>query len=328
MSSNNYEPRIVAFLCRWCAYAGADTAGVMRLEYPPNIVPIRVPCSGRVDPVFIIHALVSGADGVLVGACHPGDCHYIEGNMKAKKRISFLKSILEPLGLSNRVRMEYVSATEGARFREVVSDFVSELKKMGANPLKTLNTFELIKKIEKYLNHEDKYTKRKAFCDVLRELIRLLGGEIDPNKEYKIDEDIIPEGFGFPSFDTEKCLGCGACANICPQNVIKVIDANGKRIIARFSCYCMVCKECADACPQNAIMIESGFDLKAFLVNEPTPGIEHMLRKCKICGRYFIPTKEIEHVSDKFPFDFLDICPECRMKHNAELVINYATPVI
>ncbi len=127
-----FEPKIVAFLCRWCAYAGADLAGTSRLKYPPNVVPIRVPCSGRVEPSWVVDALREGADGVLIGGCHPGDCHYVSGNYKARRRVYLLKKILPELGIEpERVRLEWVSASEGKRFAEVVADFVAQLKELG-----------------------------------------------------------------------------------------------------------------------------------------------------------------------------------------------------
>jgi len=133
MDKENFEPKIVAFLCRWCAYAGADLAGVSRLEYPPNVVPILVPCSGRVDPQFILLAFKNGADGVLIGGCHtPNDCHYVAGNYKALKRYALLKKYLEQLGInSKRLRLEWISATEGIKFSRVVSEFTQEIKKLG-----------------------------------------------------------------------------------------------------------------------------------------------------------------------------------------------------
>ena len=133
----DFEPKIVAFLCNWCAYAGADLAGTSRIQYPPNIRPIRVMCSGRVDPIFILEALKLGADGVLVAGCHPGDCHYQSGNYKAVRRVELVRKLLEELGLEpERVKFVYVSASEGRRFAEVVKEFVEELKKLGPNPLK------------------------------------------------------------------------------------------------------------------------------------------------------------------------------------------------
>jgi F420-non-reducing hydrogenase iron-sulfur subunit len=135
--TKEFEPNIIGFLCNWCSYAGADLAGTSRIKYPPNIKSIRVMCSGRVDPVFILEALKKGADGVLVAGCHPGDCHYQSGNYKTNRRIKLLKKFLEEMAIDpNRVKFEYVSASEGAKFATIVTEFVDELKKMGPNPLK------------------------------------------------------------------------------------------------------------------------------------------------------------------------------------------------
>ena len=128
----SFEPKIVAFLCNWCAYAGADLAGVSRLKYPANIVPIRVLCSGRIDPEFILHAFKNGADGVFIGGCHPGDCHYIKGNYHARRRILLTKKLLREMGINEkRLRLEWVSATEGRKFASVVSQFVEEIRQLG-----------------------------------------------------------------------------------------------------------------------------------------------------------------------------------------------------
>ena len=133
----DFEPNIIGFLCNWCSYAGADLAGTSRMKYPPNIKSIRVMCSGRVDPVFVLEALRKGADGVLVAGCHPGDCHYKSGNYKANRRMKLLKKFLEEMAIDpKRVRFEYISASEGAKFASVATEFVDELKKMGPNPLK------------------------------------------------------------------------------------------------------------------------------------------------------------------------------------------------
>ena len=135
--TKEFEPNIIGFLCNWCSYAGADLAGTSRMKYPPNIKSIRVMCSGRVDPVFVLEALKKGADGVLVAGCHPGDCHYQSGNYKANRRMKLLKRLLDDLAINpKRVRFEYISASEGAKFASVATEFVDELKKMGPNPLK------------------------------------------------------------------------------------------------------------------------------------------------------------------------------------------------
>ncbi|MBS7604835.1 MAG: hydrogenase iron-sulfur subunit [Candidatus Bathyarchaeia archaeon] len=140
MSEEDFEPVIVGFLCNWCSYAGADLAGVSRIQYPPNIRVIRVMCSGRVDPVFILEAFKSGADGVLVAGCHlPSDCHYLAGNFKALRRVILLKRVLKEFGIEpERLWLEWISASEGDKFAKVVSEMVKEIKKLGPNPLKRL----------------------------------------------------------------------------------------------------------------------------------------------------------------------------------------------
>ena len=132
-----WEPKIVAFCCNWCSYAGADLAGTSRIQYPPNARIIRVNCTGRIDPDFILTALELGADGVLVSGCHPGDCHYQSGNYKANRRVILLKELLQQLNINpRRVRFEYVSASEGQKFANVVKEFVEEIKEIGPNPLR------------------------------------------------------------------------------------------------------------------------------------------------------------------------------------------------
>lgn len=132
-----FEPKAVVFACNWCAYAGADLAGVSRKEYPSNIRIIRTMCSGRLDPAFIMRAFEKGADGVVVLGCHPGDCQYIEGNLKAKKKFEMTQRLLDGLGFdAERMEMHWVSASEAPQFVEVISSFVEKLKKKGANPIK------------------------------------------------------------------------------------------------------------------------------------------------------------------------------------------------
>ena len=129
---DNWEPKIVAFLCNWCSYAGADLAGVSRTQYPSNIRVIRVPCSGRVDPFYIIKALQNGIDGVLVSGCHPGDCHYISGNLIARRKFALLKSFLEYIGIEpERVQFSWVSAAEGGRFAQIIEKVTREVKELG-----------------------------------------------------------------------------------------------------------------------------------------------------------------------------------------------------
>jgi F420-non-reducing hydrogenase iron-sulfur subunit len=134
----NFEPKIVGFFCKWCTSAAADLAGVSRLQYPPNVVPIRLMCSGGIDPSYILSALKKGADGVLIGGCHIGDCHYQSGNKQTQKRMIILRKMLEEFGIDNRrVRLEWISAAEGTKFSKVIGEFVKQIKELGPNPVKT-----------------------------------------------------------------------------------------------------------------------------------------------------------------------------------------------
>jgi F420-non-reducing hydrogenase iron-sulfur subunit len=135
---DGFTPRIVGFLCNWCSYAGADLAGATKLEVPASLSVIRVMCSGRVDPVLVSTALLHGADGVLIAGCHPGDCHYREGNYYARRRFALLQKTMETLGLeTERLMLAWVSASEGQRFGEVANQFAKRIKAMGPNPMKT-----------------------------------------------------------------------------------------------------------------------------------------------------------------------------------------------
>lgn len=128
----SFEPNIVAFLCKWCSSAGADLAGVSRLEYKPNVIPIQVKCSGRVNPLYILKALKEGADGVLVSGCHPGDCHYVKGNMYARRRFAVLRKLLEYIGIEpERFQVSWVSASEGTKFAQVIDEVTESIRALG-----------------------------------------------------------------------------------------------------------------------------------------------------------------------------------------------------
>jgi len=132
----DWNPRIVGFLCNWCSYTGADLAGVSRLQYTPEFIPIRVMCSGSVDVAYILKSLLEGADGVFVGGCHLGDCHYLNGNYKARRRVVVVKEVLEGVGIDpRRLYLEWVSASESGKFAKVVNTFEETLKELGPNPL-------------------------------------------------------------------------------------------------------------------------------------------------------------------------------------------------
>lgn len=136
-SKGAFKPRVIVFCCNWCAYAGADLAGVSRLKISPHFRIVRTMCSGRVDPELILEAFLAGADGIMVAGCHPGECHYMEGNYKTMRRVAFMRRLIEGLGLEpERLALEWVSASEGVRFQEVVNEFVEKIEGMGPSPVK------------------------------------------------------------------------------------------------------------------------------------------------------------------------------------------------
>jgi F420-non-reducing hydrogenase iron-sulfur subunit len=132
-----FKPNIIAFLCNWCSYTGADLAGTARMSVPDAVRVVRVMCSSRVDPAFIIKSLQEGADGVLIGGCHPGDCHYHKGNYYARRRVAMVRSLLGTFGLEpERVRLEWISASEGAKFAQVTREFTETIERLGPSPFK------------------------------------------------------------------------------------------------------------------------------------------------------------------------------------------------
>lgn len=139
MCMAEYEPRIVAFLCNWCTYTGADLAGTSRLQYPANVRIIRLMCTGAVDTIYVLKALIEGADGVLIGGCHPGDCHYQTGNYKVRRRVAVIKRILDTFGYDQaRVWLRWISASEGKLFADTVTQMVASLKAKGPNPIRQM----------------------------------------------------------------------------------------------------------------------------------------------------------------------------------------------
>ena len=138
--AEEFEPLIVAFCCNWCAYAGADLAGTSRFEYPPNIRIVRVMCTGRIDTTLVLESLRLGADGVLIAGCHPGDCHYQRGNYMMEKRFSYIRKALETIGIEpGRVRLEWISASEGGKFAALVREMTQQIKDLGPSPFRLAN---------------------------------------------------------------------------------------------------------------------------------------------------------------------------------------------
>lgn len=141
MPEKRFEPKIVAFFCNWCTYMAADSAGISRMKYAPNARVVRLMCSGRIDPQFVLEAFAKGADGVLIGGCHPGDCHYQEGNYKTLRRVNLLKRVLKEMGIEeDRFRLEWISAAEADRLRTTMNDMVEKVRALGPLHLPTRET--------------------------------------------------------------------------------------------------------------------------------------------------------------------------------------------
>jgi F420-non-reducing hydrogenase iron-sulfur subunit len=144
-NNEKWTPRIVAFFCNWCTYTASDLAGVSRLRYAPSTRVVRVMCSGRIDPEFIMEAFAKGADGVLIGGCHPGDCHYAEGNYKCLRRFTLMQKYAEQMGIGkNRLRLEWISASEGKKLQEVVNEMTEQIRQLGPSKIK-----QVVETIEK-----------------------------------------------------------------------------------------------------------------------------------------------------------------------------------
>ena len=221
---SEYEPRIVGFMCNWCGYAGADLAGTSRLSYPTNIRIIRVMCSGRVEPIFILNAFENGADGVLVAGCHPGDCHYRSGNQHAEKRIEKTKKLLDMLGIgSDRLRLEWISAAEGEKFASVIKDFTEKLRSKGPSPLKreheiapvqhnsTESIHDILKRTKALYCQE--CGKCSSSCPITR-LDPLYSPRLALEKALMGLEDAVLTDKGLWS-----CLTCYLCRQRCPLDI-------------------------------------------------------------------------------------------------------------
>ena len=303
-----FEPVIIGFVCNECVYAAADLAGTSRQSYPPNIRLIRVPCSGQVDSIHILRAFENGADGVFVGGCLKDQCHYVDGYIKAEKRVDFLRGMLSAIGLEQeRLSIHFMSASMGREFSSFACELTSTLKKLGPNPLKRRKTSII---------HRDK--KRKALHDMLLSISSGL-------KAGKVDFSETAFGFGEPVLDKDKCLGCGACGFVCRDGAITVTSGADKVYIKNTYWRCTACARCKDVCPKECLDVKEGFDLSRFLEDKEDVKAEVGLAACKRCDKSFLPVmlvSELEEILTQKSLSpsFLSLCPTCRTFDQAEKV--------
>jgi len=220
-----FEPRIIAFACNWCAYAAADIAGTSRIHYPPNVRVIRVMCSGMVAPEHISGALESGADGVLVAGCHPGDCHYISGNLKAEEKFQMLKRVTGVLGIEDeRVKLKWIATSEGPIFAQTIEEMVEEVKKLGPSPFKLPREFQELEQGNSALTLEDIVQETGTYscldCGKCSSLCPIAERDHAYSPFMMVGKALV--GFGDEIIHDKKlfsCLGCYACSLRCPGDV-------------------------------------------------------------------------------------------------------------
>ena len=330
-TKRGFEPRILALCCNWCSYAGADLAGTSRLKIPPNLRVIRVNCTGRIDPMFILQALEGGADGVLISGCHEGDCHYVEGNIHSKKRFDFFKKILNAMGMGDRIEFVHVSAAEGEKWAQINREFIDKIKNLGPTPIKDVSNPTKIA-------IDDKHSRKDKIHELLVSIAKRLNYTQEKPMPFKPEE--VVEGYGFPKRDPEKCIGCYACYNVCPEDAIRIEDVKNKRRYGTLHAHCLVCAECEKVCPQEAITIAPGFELLSFLYNEPVWEFDVGLQKCSICNEYFNPTPFCDELKDvisskvprekldemKMPYNPYTTCPDCKRHMMAQTFTHISHP--
>lgn len=264
-----FEPKIIAFLCNWCSYGGADLAGVSRFQYPPNVRVIRVMCSGRINPDFILKAFFEGADGVLIGGCHLGDCHYMKGNFDAQRRVEHTRGLLDVMGVDRkRLALEWISSGEGSRFAQVVTEFTAQIKALGPHTLKVpAKDREVLNRMAHWMEALDGVSN--AITDE----------KVPPSKEVIFSlafrmgvpyREQIPEATSWIAADPSVCVGCRICEAVCSQSHEGIINPDLARIHISYDAfktypqiYCKqdICKQCTGAdclaaCPNGALQVD------------------------------------------------------------------------
>jgi F420-non-reducing hydrogenase iron-sulfur subunit len=301
-------PHVVVFACNWCAYTAADLAGTTRLDIPSGFTVIRVMCTGRVDPVHVMRALVLGADAVVVAGCHRGDCHYTTGNLHAEKRVDFLAEVLAALGLAGRLEMHHISAAEGQRFQSVMTAVQERVAGLGPSPLGAAATL---------LPGGKRETFRQLLATIVTEL------DIDLSGIAAI-EDLPGLGFGEPVFSSQRCTGCQACYQSCPAGNIATSSDAATMTISHYHSRCVACSTCAEVCPEHAIEVMERFDLPSFLADQPSVAVELELVLCPSCGGPNGAKRQAEALAS--PRSPAPTCPSCRRSAHARTMHRYLHP--
>ncbi|UCE75200.1 MAG: hydrogenase iron-sulfur subunit [Methanomassiliicoccales archaeon] len=302
-----FEPVIVGFVCNECVYAAADLAGTTRLSYPSNIRLIRVPCSGQVDMTHILRAFENGADGVFVGGCLKEQCHYVDGNVKAEKRIHFLRETLKAMGIKEeRLGIHFMSASMGREFANFAQELTSTIRKLGPSPLKG----------------KTKTIHQNGKRAMLRDMLLSMAKKADVSK---IDFSVVIEGFGETEIDKNKCIGCGACDYVCKDGAMAVEVKKDGLLIKNTYWKCTACRMCSDVCPKECLEVKDVFDLSRFLGGKEEIKTEVGMTQCENCGKSFLPlmlAQDIERflsTKDRTG-EFLDHCPKCRKLDQADRI--------
>lgn len=226
----DFEPKIVGFLCNWCCYAGADLAGVSRFQYPPNVRIIRVMCSGRIDPYIVLEAFAQGVDGVFIGGCHPGDCHYLEGNYQAERKIKMTRQLVKRAGLdAGRLRMEWVAASEGERFAKIMKEFTDQIKKVGPSPLAGEKPDEKLLQNINAAKLAAMDFRLRAIVAKERQIVEL--GNVYNEKKTQEEWDVFMEDAIVAEFERKRILGLITEIPMSVKDLAKEIELPTDRVL-------------------------------------------------------------------------------------------------
>lgn len=290
-TSRGSEKLVVGFCCNECAYAAADLAGSTHRTHPPNVLVVRIPCSGTADPSWLLYALANGADATFVAGCRKGECHYVNGNLRAEERVNFLKSLLEAIGVEpERVEMFFMASSEPHKFVEAAREMAARVEKLP--PL-----------------HRKERVPIGSKRETLIRALQALAVEIRD-----VQLPAIP-GFEVPVFDLDKCIGCGACVEACQEGALRFRDQGDYRILFLSAGKCVNCGDCVDACRENRIEAISLGGVRVPQLLEDWSEVARLeLVRCSACGRPFATIRELERA------DSPPICPDCKSKASAEAI--------